>query len=281
MLRVHCHHLLSILKCVQMADFGPTTAFKIVDQIRDKVQDGELKTGEDIRNAMKQLIIDILSNKGNELNLSEEKPSVLLVVGVNGGGKTTTIGKLAYKFSNEGASVMLAAGDTFRAAAGEQLDQWAKRSSAEIVLAENENTRPDTVLYKAVGSAIEKGIDLVLCDTSGRLHTNWGLMEELAKCKKSIGKCLDGAPHETLLVLDGTTGMNMLNQAKEFNESVQLTGIILTKLDGSSRGGAVVSVVDELGLPIKMVGVGESVEDLQPFDPESFVDALFPTHESS
>jgi fused signal recognition particle receptor len=265
-----------------MADFGPTTAFKIVDQIRDKVQDGELKTGEDIRNSMKQLIIDILSNNGgNELNLSEEKPSVLLVVGVNGGGKTTTIGKLAYKFSNEGASVMLAAGDTFRAAAGEQLDQWAKRSSADIVLAENENTRPDTVLYKAVGSAIEKGIDLVLCDTSGRLHTNWGLMEELAKCKKSIGKCLDGAPHETLLVLDGTTGMNMLNQAKEFNESVQLTGIILTKLDGSSRGGAVVSVVDELGLPIKMVGVGESVEDLQPFDPASFVDALFPTHESS
>ena len=264
-----------------MADFGPTTAFKIVDQIRDKIQDGELKTGEEIRNAMKSLIVDILSNKGsgNDLNLSDEKTSVLLVVGVNGGGKTTTIGKLAYKFANEGASVMLAAGDTFRAAAGEQLEQWAKRSSAEIVLAEDEKTRPDTVLYKAVGAALEREIDLVLCDTSGRLHTNWSLMEELVKCKKSIGKRLQGAPHETLLVLDGTTGMNMLNQAKEFNEAVNLTGIILTKLDGSSRGGAVVSVVDELGLPIKMVGVGESVEDLQPFDPVSFVDALFPDAE--
>ena len=171
---------------------------------------------------------------------------------------------------------MLAAGDTFRAAAGEQLDQWAIRSNAEIVLAEDEKTRPDTVLYKADAQAVERDIDLVLCDTSGRLHTNWSLMEELSKCKKSIGKCLDGAPHETLLVLDGTTGMNMLIQAKEFNESVALSGIILTKLDGSSRGGAVVSVVDELGLPIKMVGVGEGVEDLQPFDPVSFVDALFP-----
>lgn len=261
------------------ADFGPTTAFKIVDTIRIKVQDGELQTGEEIRNAMKALIVDILSNQGsgNDLNLSDQKTSVLLVVGVNGGGKTTTIGKLAYKFAKEGASVMLAAGDTFRAAAGEQLEQWAKRSSAEIVLAEDEKTRPDTVLYKAVGAAIEKEIDLVLCDTSGRLHTNWGLMEELVKCKKSIGKRLEGAPHETLLVLDGTTGMNMLNQAKEFNEAVNLSGIILTKLDGSSRGGAVVSVVDELGLPIKMVGVGESVEDLQPFDPVSFVDALFPS----
>ena len=126
------------------------------------------------------------------------------------------------------------------------MDQWARRSNSEIVLAEDDKTRPDTVLYKAVAKAVEKDIDLVLCDTSGRLHTNWGLMEELAKCKKSIGKCLDGAPHETLLVLDGTTGMNMLNQAKEFNESVSLSGIILTKLDGSSRGGAVVSVVDEL-----------------------------------
>ena len=258
-----------------MADFGPATAFKIVDQIRDKVQSGELKTGEEIRHSLKKLIVDILSGS-NELQLSDQKPSVLLVVGVNGGGKTTTIGKLAYKFANEGASVMLAAGDTFRAAAGEQLDQWAKRSNADIVLAEDEKTRPDTVLYKAVAKAVEKDIDLVLCDTSGRLHTNWSLMEELTKCKKSIGKCLDGAPHETLLVLDGTTGMNMLNQAKEFNESVALSGIIVTKLDGSSRGGAVVSVVDELKLPIKMVGVGEGVEDLQPFDPVSFVDALFP-----
>lgn len=262
-----------------MADFGPATAFKIVDEIREQVNQGKIKNGEEIRQAMKFLIVNVLKSRGGspDLILSDQKPSVILVVGVNGGGKTTTIGKLANKFSSQGASVMLAAGDTFRAAAGEQLEQWAQRSSAEIVLAEDEKTRPDTVLYKAVEKAISTDIDLVLCDTSGRLHTNWSLMEELVKCKKSIGKKLTGAPHETLLVLDGTTGMNMLNQAKEFNEAVDLTGIILTKLDGSARGGAVVSVIDELGLPIKFVGVGEGVDDLQPFDPENFVDALFPS----
>ena len=161
--------------CVlQMADFGPTTAFKIVDSIREQVEEGKIKTGVEIRETMKSKIIDTLISRGGsaDLNLSNGKPSVILVVGVNGGGKTTTIGKLANKFANEGASVMLAAGDTFRAAAGEQLEQWAKRSSAEIVLAEDEKTRPDTVLYKAVESAMTKGIDLVLCDTSGRLHTN-------------------------------------------------------------------------------------------------------------
>lgn len=264
---------------LQMADFGPSTAFKIVDEIREQVKRGDIKSGEDIRLSMKSMIKNIIKSRGGatDLNLSETKPFVILVVGVNGGGKTTTIGKLASKFTNEGASVMLAAGDTFRAAAGEQLQEWARRSSAEIVLAESEKTRPDTVLYKAVELALSNNTDLVLCDTSGRLHTNWGLMEELVKCKKSIGKKLDAAPHETLLILDGTTGMNMLSQAKEFNEAVQLSGIILTKLDGSARGGAVVSVVDELELPIKFVGVGEGIEDLQPFDPDSFVDALFPS----
>ena len=266
-----------------MSDFGPTTSLKIVDEIREEVRAGKLKTGEQIRTALKASITHLLRQRGGaaELTLGDAKPAVLLIVGVNGGGKTTTIGKLANKFAQEGASVLLAAGDTFRAAAAEQLEEWARRSNAEMVRAEQETTRPDTVLYQAVDRAISSEIDILLCDTSGRLHTNYSLMDELAKCKRSIGKRLAGAPHEVLLVLDGTTGLNMLNQAKEFNESVGLTGIILTKLDGTARGGAVVSVVDALGVPVKFVGVGEGLEDLQPFDPESFVDALFPDSGSS
>ncbi|KAI3432381.1 hypothetical protein D9Q98_003937 [Chlorella vulgaris] len=262
-----------------MSDFGPRTAFKVVDGIRDKVLAGKLKTGDQIRSELKAAITALLITRGGstELALPAERPAVLLVVGVNGGGKTTTIGKLAHRFGSEGgARVVLAAGDTFRAAAAEQLEEWARRAGAEIVRAESDKTRPDTVLYQAVDSAVRSGADLVLCDTSGRLHTNWSLMDELAKCKRSIAKRLSGAPHEVLLVLDGTTGLNMLNQAKEFNETVQLTGLILTKLDGTARGGAVVSVVDELGVPVKFVGVGESISDLQPFDPATFVDALFP-----
>ncbi|KAL4434779.1 hypothetical protein ABPG77_005306 [Micractinium sp. CCAP 211/92] len=261
-----------------MSDFGPKTAFKIVDGIRDKVKRGQIKTGEQMRSELKGSIVDLLTSRGgsSELAIEGAKPAVLLVVGVNGGGKTTTIGKLAHKFASGGAKVVLGAGDTFRAAAAEQLEEWARRSGAEIVRAASEKARPDTVLFQTVDQAVKTDADLVLCDTSGRLHTNWNLMDELAKCKRSITKRLPDAPHEVLLVLDGTTGLNMLNQAKEFNETVQLSGIILTKLDGTARGGAVVSVVDELGVPVKFVGVGEGIEDLQPFDPESFVEALFP-----
>ena len=264
---------------MQMSDFGPRTSLKIVDEIREEVRAGRLKTGEEIRAALKASIIHVLRERGGntDLTLGDAKPAVILIVGVNGGGKTTTIGKLAHKFAQEGASVVLAAGDTFRAAAAEQLEEWARRSNASIVRAQLETTRPDTVLYQAVDKAIIDGTDIVLCDTSGRLHTNFSLMDELTKCKRSVSKRLNGAPHEVLLVLDGTTGLNMLNQAKEFNESVGLTGLILTKLDGTARGGAVVSVIDELGVPVKFVGVGEGLEDLQPFDPESFVDALFPS----
>lgn len=250
-----------------------------MDSIREAVRAGKLRTGDQIRAELKASIVTLLQQRGGDtaLALGDAKPAVLLVVGVNGGGKTTSIGKLAKKFANEGASVVLAAGDTFRAAAAEQLAEWAQRSGGQLVRADNAKARPDTVLYQAVQQAVSSGADVVLCDTSGRLHTNLDLMEELVKCRRSIGKCLEGAPHEVLLVLDGTTGLNMLNQAKEFNEAVGLTGIVLTKLDGSARGGAVVSVVDELGVPVKFVGVGEAIEDLQPFDPESFVDALFPS----
>lgn len=225
-----------------MSDFGPKTAFKIVDSIRDKVKAGQIKTGDQIRTELKASISSLLQQRGgsSELAIEGAKPAVLLIVGVNGGGKTTTIGKLAHKFGSGGAKVVLGAGDTFRAAASEQLEEWARRAGAEIIRADGDKARPDTVLFQAVDAAVKSGADLVLCDTSGRLHTNWSLMDELAKCKRSIAKALPGAPHEVLLVLDGTTGLNMLNQAKEFNETVQLSGLILTKLDGTARGGAVV-----------------------------------------
>lgn len=260
------------------ADFGPKTALKVVDQIRNQVKQGKIKSGEQIRDALKQSILQLLQARGgsSDLNLGDEPPGVILIVGVNGGGKTTTIGKLAHKFDSENVKVLLAAGDTFRAAAAEQLQLWADRSGVDVHKIDGENARPNNVLYQSVDRAIKEGYEVVICDTSGRLHTNFGLMEELAKCRRALSKRLAKAPHETLLVLDGTTGLNMLNQARQFNETVKLTGVILTKLDGTARGGAVVSVVDELGLPIKFVGVGETVADLQPFDGERFVEALFP-----
>jgi len=248
---------------------------------------GEIKTGAEVKAALKKAIVDILvrANDGKEgaapLRLNEgDGPSVIMVVGVNGGGKTTTVGKLSHRFAEEsGAKVMLVPGDTFRAAAAEQLAAWAERSNG--VMAEyKEGMKPGALCYTAVDEAIKMGdIDIVLADTSGRLHTNCDLMDELAGIKKSIGKRMEGSPHEVALVLDGTTGLNMLNQAREFNKMVDVTGIILTKLDGTARGGAVVSVVDEIGVPVKFVGVGEAIGDLQTFDPVSFVDALFPEDE--
>lgn len=226
---------------------------------------------------MKKSVLDLLTSKAKktELQLGFKKPAVIMVVGVNGGGKTTSIGKLARRLKNEGAKILLAAGDTFRAAASEQLEVWAERTGSEIVVADGEKVKAQSVLSQAVKRGKEQGYDIVLCDTSGRLHTNYSLMEELIACKKAVGKVVSGAPNEILLVLDGTTGLNMLPQAREFNEVVGITGLILTKLDGSARGGCVVSVVDELGIPVKFVGVGEGVDDLQPFDAEAFVNAIF------
>jgi len=261
------------------ADFGPGSSMKIVDSIRERVESGELKTGDDMKNALKDSLKKLLKARGGNsaLNLVDEAPNVIMIVGVNGGGKTTTIGKLAKKFTDEGAKVVVAAGDTFRAAAGEQLQEWADRSGAEMAPYEK-NMKPSAVLYKAVeyASSNEVKADILIADTSGRLHTNINLMNELVKSKEAITKKMPTAPHEVLLVLDGTTGLNMLNQAREFNRQLTLTGLILTKLDGTSRGGCVVSVVDELGLPIKFVGVGEAMEDLQPFNADVFIDSLFP-----
>ncbi|KAJ4727001.1 Signal recognition particle 54 kDa protein, chloroplastic [Melia azedarach] len=250
-----------------VSDFGPRITIKIVESLREDILAGKLKSGIEIKDALKKSVLDLLTNKGNktELQLGYRKPAVVMIVGVNGGGKTTSLGKLAYRLKNEGAKILMAAGDTFRAAASDQLEIWAERTGCEIVVAEGEKAKASSVLSQAVKRGKEQGFDIVLCDTSGRLHTNYSLMEELIACLH----------HEILLVLDGTTGLNMLPQAREFNEVVGITGLILTKLDGSARGGCVVSVVDELGIPVKFVGVGEGVEDLQPFDAEAFVNAIF------
>jgi fused signal recognition particle receptor len=264
-------------------DFGPTTAMDVIEVVRERVEKGEISTGPQVKQALKNAIVDILQRpNGGEpgcapLALSEEAPTVIMVVGVNGAGKTTTLGKLSNRFALEsGAKVMLVPGDTFRAAAAEQLATWAERSDG-VMATYKEGMKPGAVCYQAVQEAIKMGdVDIVLADTSGRLHTNCDLMDELAGVRRSITKSLASAPHETLLVLDGTSGLNMLNQARAFSEAVDVTGLILTKLDGTARGGAVVSVVNEMNIPVKFVGVGEKMEDLQTFEPESFVDAIFP-----
>ncbi|CAI7833251.1 unnamed protein product [Closterium sp. NIES-53] len=262
-----------------VADFGPRTALRIVDGIREEIKAGQLKTGKEIKEALKRAIVKLLTDKApvTALELGTSKPAVVMIVGVNGGGKTTTIGKLSHRFNKEGAKVLLAAGDTFRAAASEQLEVWAERTGASFLRGEGEKARPATVLANAVRKASSDGFDILLADTSGRLHTNFNLMEELKACKRAVAKTLPGAPNEVLLVLDGTTGLNMLPQAREFNQAVGVTGFVLTKLDGTARGGCVASVVDDLGIPVKFVGVGEGMEDLQPFNAEAFVDALFPS----
>ncbi|KAF3575434.1 hypothetical protein YC2023_048741 [Brassica napus] len=265
------------LQALLVSDFGPKITVRIVERLRDDIMSGKLKSGSEIKDALKGSVLEMLSKKNSktELQLGFRKPAVVMIVGVNGGGKTTSLGKLAHRLKNEGTKVLMAAGDTFRAAASDQLEIWAERTGCEIVVAEGEKAKAATVLSKAVKRGKEEGYDVVLCDTSGRLHTNYSLMEELIACKKAVGKVVSGAPNEILLVLDGNTGLNMLPQAREFNEVVGITGLILTKLDGSARGGCVVSVVEELGIPVKFIGVGEAVEDLQPFDAEAFVNAIF------
>lgn len=260
-----------------VSDFGPRISFKIVDCLREDILAGKLKSGSEIKEALKRSVLQLLTSKGNksDLQLGFRKPAVIMVVGVNGGGKTTSLGKLACRLKIEGVKVLLAAGDTFRAAASEQLEVWAERTGSEIVVVEGDKVKAASVLSQAVRKGKEQGYDVVLCDTSGRLHTNYSLMEELVACKKAVAKVIPSAPNEILLVLDGTTGLNMLPQAREFNEVVGITGLILTKLDGSARGGCVVSVVDELSIPVKFVGVGEGVDDLQPFNAEAFVNAIF------
>ena len=255
-----------------VADSGADTAFKAVSALREKVREEGLIGKAEIRAALVDILTELLSVGSFELKL-DTKPSVILMVGVNGVGKTTTIGKLAAKYVSEGKKVLLAAGDTFRAAAAEQLTVWAERSGADIVK-HGEGSDPGAVVFDALTAAKARGADIVIIDTAGRLHNKANLMNELAKIRRIITRELPEADVETLAVLDAVTGQNGLIQIKQFAETAQLTGIVLTKLDGTARGGIVFAIAKEMGLPVKFIGVGEGMDDLMPFEPKSFSEAL-------
>ena len=255
------------------SDIGPETSVDIIDRLRAKTRQLRLTNPGDIRGLLRDEICDILSSEAGALNLVS-KPSVILVLGVNGVGKTTSIGKIANELRLSGKKVVVAAADTFRAAAAEQLEIWAKRAGADLIR-HSEGSDPAAVVFDAVHAAKSRGADVLICDTAGRLHTKKNLMEELKKLTRVIERELPGPIDEVLLVLDSTTGQNAVRQASQFKEAANITGIILTKLDGTAKGGVVVSIKNELGIPVKLVGVGEGIDDLQPFDPREFADALF------
>ena len=255
-----------------LADLGMDTAVRAVSQLRQKVRSNGLKTAEEAREALKEILVDMLSVGETALNLSTT-PSVILVIGVNGVGKTTTIGKIATQLTKEGKKVLLVAADTFRAAAADQLEIWAGRSGASIVR-QNEGADPASVVYDGIQSARAKDVDVIIIDTAGRLHNKTNLMNELNKISRIVGRELPNAAREVLLVLDGTTGQNGLIQAKQFKEIAGVTAIALTKLDGTAKGGIVIAVADALQIPVKFVGVGEQAEDLMPFEAAAFVEAL-------
>lgn len=255
-----------------LGDTGAATAGAICTELRRRVKKEGVTDPERVREMLAEVIAEMLRG-GQELNL-ESKPAIIMVIGVNGAGKTTTIGKLAKRFENEGKKVVVAAADTFRAAAIEQLEVWAKRSGAEIIK-HSEGSDPAAVVFDAIAAGKARHADIIICDTAGRLHNKKGLMDELAKIGRVIEREAAGSSVETLLVLDATTGQNALNQAREFGAACGITGIVLTKLDGTARGGVVVGIRQELGIPIKFIGVGEQADDLQPFDPDAFAKALF------
>jgi len=254
------------------SDVGVETSVGIIDQRREKVKNEKITTAEGVRTAIKEIISERLSHEQAGLDLST-KPSVIVVIGVNGVGKTTSIGKIAYMLRMQGKKVLVAAADTFRAAAIDQLEIWTKRAGVGL-LRHSEGSDPSAVVYDAIQSAKSQDADVLICDTAGRLHTKKNLMEELKKLFRIINRELPGAAVETLLVLDATTGQNAVSQAKTFSEVSQLTGLILTKLDGTARGGIILSIRDELNVPVKFVGVGEQLDDLQPFVPQAFAEAL-------
>jgi fused signal recognition particle receptor len=255
------------------ADLGVQAASEIVEMMRQKAARGEIRTVEAVKEYLRAEMAKLLG-KSQPLVLFGERPFVILTVGVNGVGKTTTIGKLASRLTGEGNSVILAAGDTFRAAAIEQLEIWAQRSGAEIVKHQS-GSDPAAVAYDAVEAAKARGVDVVFIDTAGRLHTKVSLMEELRKINRVIKKSMPEAPQEILLVVDATTGQNAIRQAALFNEAVGVSGIVLTKLDGTAKGGIVFAIKRELNIPIRLIGIGEGVDDLKEFNPEDFVRALF------
>ena len=256
------------------ADMGVPTTTRIMEDVRRKASERSIREAEDIIDLIKESIGESLKDMAAPLNVEGGNPAVIMVLGVNGVGKTTTIGKLAHNLRDNGKKVILAAGDTFRAAAIEQLEVWAGRAGADIIKGRGGGD-PSAVVYDSIQAARSRNCDVVIADTAGRLHTKVNLMEELKKMKRVINREVEGAPHEVLLVLDATTGQNAVSQARMFHEALGVTGIALTKLDGTAKGGVVVSIVNELGLPLKLIGIGEKIDDLRPFDPALFVEALF------
>jgi fused signal recognition particle receptor len=257
-----------------LADTGAPTTAKVVERLEHEVDAGSVTAeAEAVRARLIEILAEVAATGRAPIDLSGE-PAVLLMVGVNGTGKTTTIGKIAWHLSNEfGLSVVLGAADTYRAAAAEQLAEWAARSGAELVRSA-EGGDPGAVAFDAIAAARAREADVVIIDTAGRLHTQSNLMDELAKVRRVIAKQLPGAPHETLLSIDATTGQNGLRQAKVFAEAAEVDGVVLTKLDGTAKGGIVLAIADELGIPVKLIGAGETLEDLRPFDPTDFANAL-------
>ena len=255
-----------------MADLGATVAADAIAKLREAVHLNKIQSGEEVKQALRDILAEKLNIGDTALDLST-KPSVVLIIGVNGVGKTTSIGKMANRFKKDGKRVLLCAADTFRAAAADQLEIWANRADCEIVRSK-EGADPGAVLFDSLAAAKARGVDVVLCDTAGRLHNKANLMNELSKLRKIIDRETPDAAKETLLVLDATTGQNGLQQAKVFKETAGLTGIILTKLDGTAKGGICVAIAQELGVPVKFVGLGEGIDDLQPFDAQEYVRAL-------
>ena len=255
------------------ADIGINTTDKVLESVRQNASRKVLKDSDSLYAFLKEALTKLLI-EDNQLNTDTNETFVILVVGINGAGKTTTIGKLAKSFQNQGKSVMLAAGDTFRAAAVEQLKVWGERNEIPVV-AQTTGSDAASVIYDAYESAKAKKIDILIADTAGRLHTQGNLMQELEKIKRVLKKHSENAPHETMLVIDGGSGQNAINQAKEFNKTVGLSGISITKLDGTAKGGVVFAISDELKLPVRYIGVGEGINDLKPFNAKKFVDALF------
>jgi len=257
-----------------LADAGATTTAQVVERLEHEVDSGAVPPdGEAIKARLVEILADIASTNRSKIDLSND-PAVLLMTGVNGTGKTTSIGKIAWHLKNEfGLSVLLGAADTYRAAAAEQLTTWAERAGADIIRS-NEGADPGSVAFDSVAAAKARGVDVLIIDTAGRLHTQGNLMDELGKVKRVIDKQMPGAPHETLISIDATTGQNGLRQAKAFAEATDVDGVVLTKLDGTAKGGITLAIATELSIPVKLIGVGEKLEDLRPFDPTEFATAL-------
>ena len=255
-----------------LSDVGFETTNKIIEELRDRIKTNKIEEAAEVKNVLSEIISNILNENDNSLKLTTN-PSVILVVGVNGAGKTTSIGKLAANFKAEGKKVLVAAADTFRAAAIEQLEEWTNRAGVNI-LKRPEGSDPASVAFDAARQAKVEGYDIVIIDTSGRLHTKKNLMDELGKIQRTVRKELPDADQEVLIVLDGTSGQNAVIQAKEFSEVTKITGIVLTKLDGTAKGGVVISICSELNIPVKFIGVGEKIDDLQVFDSKDFAKAL-------